>query len=153
MPSVREYMDPDPVTVSPEATLEEVARAIGENELPGVPVVNAVGRVVGYVSENDLVISDDEGDLHIPHYIELFGGLIPLEPVHRFRERMKKAVATTADQMMTADPRTVGPDDDVREAAHAIVESGHNRIPVVEHGLLVGVISRADVVRALEASR
>jgi CBS domain-containing protein len=105
------------------------------------------------VSENDLVISDDQGDLHIPHYIELFGGLVFLEPFRRFEQRLKKAVATTADQMMTADPRTVGPDDDVHEAAHAIVESGHNRIPVVEGGRLVGVISRADVVRALEAAR
>jgi CBS domain-containing protein len=153
MPTVREYMDADPVTVAPQATLEEVARTIGENELPGVPVIDADGSVVGIVSENDLVISDDEGDLHIPHYIELFGGLVFLEPFRRFEQRLKKAVATTADQMMTADPRTVGPDDDVHEAAHAIVESGHNRIPVVEGGRLVGVISRADVVRALEASR
>src|SRR4051794_33966190 len=153
MALVREYMDTDPVMVAPGASLEEVARAIGENELPGVPVVDDDGRVVGIVSENDLVISDDEGDLHIPHYIELFGGLVFLEPFRRFEQRLKKAVASSAEQMMTADPRTVGPDDDVHEAAHAIVESGHNRIPVVDAGRLVGVISRADVVRALEASR
>jgi CBS domain-containing protein len=153
MTTVREYMDAEPVTVAPETTLEEVARVIGENELPGVPVVDGAGNVVGIVSENDLVISDDEGDLHIPHYVELFGGLIFLEPFRRFEARLKKAVATTAEQMMTADPRTVGPDDDVHEAAHAIVESGHNRIPVVEGGRLVGVISRADVVRALAAGR
>ena len=153
MATVRDYMDPDPTTVTPDASLEEVARVIGEGELPGVPVVDADRRVVGIVSENDLVISDDEGDLHIPHYIELFGGLVFLEPFRRFEQRLKKAVATTAEQMMTADPRTVAPDDDVHEAAHAIVESGHNRIPVVEDGRLVGVISRADVVRALEAGR
>jgi CBS domain-containing protein len=153
MTTVREYMDTDPQTVTPETTLEEVARVIGENELPGVPVVDGENRVVGIVSENDLVISDDEGDLHIPHYIELFGGLVFLEPFRRFEQRLKKAVATTAEQMMTADPRTVGPDEDVHEAAHAIVESGHNRIPVVEGGRLVGVISRADVVRALAAGR
>jgi CBS domain-containing protein len=153
MAMVREYMDVDPATVAPDTSLEEVARVIGENELPGVPVVDAEGRVVGIVSENDLVISDEEGDLHIPHYVELFGGLIFLEPFRRFEARLKKAVATTAEQMMTADPRTVGPDDDVHEAAHAIVESGHNRIPVVDGGRLVGVISRADVVRALAAGR
>ena len=153
MATVREYMDVDPITVTPGSSLEEVARVIGENELPGVPVVDGEQRVVGIVSENDLVISDEEGDLHIPHYIELFGGLVFLEPFRRFEQRLKKAVATTAEQMMTADPRTVGPDDEVQEAAHAIVESGHNRIPVVEGGRLVGVISRADVVRALAAGR
>jgi CBS domain-containing protein len=153
MATVREYMDPDPPTVTPDATVEEVARLLGENELPGVAVVDADGRVVGVVTENDLVIGDEEGDLHIPHYIELFGGLVFLEPFRRFEQRMKKAVAATAEQMMTADPRTVGPDDDVHEAAHVIVETGHNRIPVVEGGRLVGVISRADVVRALAAGQ
>lgn len=153
MASVREYMDTDPPTVGPAATVEEVARLLGENELPGVTVVDGDRRVVGVVTENDLVIGDDEGDLHIPHYIELFGGLVFLEPFRRFEQRLKKAVAATAEQMMTADPRTVGPDDEIDEAAHVIVETGHNRIPVVEDGRLVGVISRADVVRALAAAR
>jgi CBS domain-containing protein len=153
MPTVREYMDPDPATVSPDASLEDVARLMGENELPGVPVVDGSGNVLGVVSENDLVIGDEEGDLHIPHYIELFGGLVFLEPFRRFEQRLKKAVAATAEEMMTADPRTVGPDDDVQDAAHVIVETGHNRIPVVEGGRLVGVISRADVVRAIAAGR
>ncbi len=153
MPTVREYMDGDPVTVGPDATLEEVARTLGVRELHAAPVVDADRRVVGIVTENDLVIADEEGDLHIPHYIELFGGLVFLEPARRFEKRLKKAVAATASQMMTADPATVGPDDDVHDAAHVIVETGHNRIPVVEDGRLVGVISRADVVRALAADR
>jgi CBS domain-containing protein len=151
--AVREYMDSDPVTVRPDASVEEVARVLGENELHGVPVTTEDGKVVGIVTENDLVIGDDEGDLHIPAYVELFGGLIFLEPFRRFEQRMKKAVAATAEQMMTADPRTVAPDDDVHEAAHVIVETGHNRIPVVADGRLAGVISRADVVRALAAGQ
>jgi CBS domain-containing protein len=151
--AVREYMDAEPVTVRPDASVEDVARVLGENELHGVPVTDDDGAVVGIVTENDLVIGDQEGDLHIPAYVELFGGLIFLEPFRRFEARMKKAVAATAAQMMTADPRTVGPDDDVNDAAHVIVETGHNRIPVVEGGRLVGVISRADVVRALADGR
>ena len=153
MPTVREYMDDDPATVTPDTKAEDVARLLGEHELHGVPVVNEAGRCVGIVTENDLVIGDDEGDLHIPHYIELFGGLVFLEPFRRFEQRLKKAVASTAEQMMTAEPRTVGPDDAVEDAAHVIVETGHNRIPVVEGERLVGVISRADVVRALAAAR
>jgi CBS domain-containing protein len=51
--------------------------------------------------------------------------------------------------MMTADPTTVEPGADVHEAGRLISSSGHNRLPVVEHGRLVGVITRADVLRAL----
>src|ERR671932_1118155 len=153
MATVREYMDAEPITVAPDASGEAVARVLGEHELHGVPVVDGDGRVVGIVTENDLVIGDEEGDLHIPHYIELFGGLVFLEPFRRFEQRLRKAVAARASEMMTANPRTVGPDADVHEAARVIVETGHNRIPVVEGGRLVGVISRADVVRALANAR
>ena len=153
MATVRDYMDANPVTVTPEATVEDVARTLGEHDLHGVPVVGPDGAVVGMVTESDLVITDEQGDLHVPHYVELFGGLIPIPPFRDVEARLKKAVAATAAEMMTADPATVGPDDDVHEAAHVIVETGHNRIPVVEGGRLVGVISRADVVRALAADR
>jgi CBS domain-containing protein len=149
MPTVREYMDDDPATVRPETRAEDVARLLGEHELHGVPVVNEAGRCVGIVTENDLVMADEEGDLHIPHYIELFGGLVFLEPVRGFERRLRKAMAATAKDLMTADPTTIGPDEDVHAAAKVISESGHNRLPVVEHGRLVGVITRADVLRAL----
>ena len=149
MPTVREYMDDDPATVKPDTKAEDVARLLGEHELHGVPVVNEAGRAVGIVTENDLVLADEEGDLHIPHYIELFGGLVFLESVKGFEKRLKKAVAATAKDMMTADPTTIDVDADVHEAGRVISSSGHNRLPVVEHGRLVGVITRADVLRAL----
>jgi CBS domain-containing protein len=149
MPTVREYMDDDPATVTPDTKAEDVARLIGEHELHGVPVVNEAGRAIGIVTENDLVMADEEGDLHIPHYIELFGGLVFLEPVRGFEKRLKKAMAATARDLMTEDPTTIGPDADVHEAGRVISSSGHNRLPVVEHGRLVGVITRADVLRAL----
>ena len=144
-------MDADPATVKLDTSVEDVARLLGTHELHGVPVVNEAGRCVGIVTENDLVMADEEGDLHIPHYIELFGGLVFLEPVRGFERRLKKAIAATVKDMMTADPTTIGPDEDVHAAARVISESGHNRLPVVEHGRLVGVITRADVLRALTA--
>jgi CBS domain-containing protein len=149
MPKVREYMDDDPATVKLDTKAEDVARLLGEHELHGVPVVNEAGRCVGIVTENDLVMADEEGDLHIPHYVQLFGGLVFLESVKGFEKRLKKAVAATAEDMMTEDPTTIDPDADVHDAGRLISSSGHNRLPVVEHGRLVGVITRADVLRAL----
>jgi CBS domain-containing protein len=149
MPKVREYMDDDPATVKLDTKAEDVARLLGEHELHGVPVVNEAGRCVGIVTENDLVMADEEGDLHIPHYVQLFGGLVFLESVKGFEKRLKKAVAATAKDMMTEDPTTIDPDADVHDAGRLISSSGHNRLPVVEHGRLVGVITRADVLRAL----
>lgn len=147
---VREVMSPDPLTVTPETGVEELVRLLGENDLPGVPVVNAAGHCVGMVTESDLVITDEEGDdLHIPHYIELMGGLIPLEPLRKFEERLKKAAAATVGDMMTTPAVSVEADDPTRKAARLIAESGHNRLPVEDDGHLVGIVTRADVLRAL----
>jgi len=149
--AVRDIMDPDPVTVRPDTPVEEVVRTLRQHELPGLPVVEEDGRCVGIVTEADLVLPDDEGDFHIPHYINLFGGTVFLEPLSRFEGRLRKAFASQAADMMTRDPDTVAPDTDVREAARLIHESGHNRLPVVEDGRLVGVVTRVDVLGALAA--
>jgi CBS domain-containing protein len=149
---VRQIMTQDPVTVAPETTVEEVVRTMRSHELPGLPVVEADGSLAGIVTESDLVIADDEGDLHIPHYVELFGGMVFLpESVRRFEERFHKAAASTAAEMMTADPVTVEADDSTRKAARLIADSGHNRLPVLDGGRLVGVVTRVDVLGALAA--
>ena len=59
-------------------------------------MVDGDGRCVGIVTEADLVLPDDEGDLHIPHYVNLFGGMVFLEPLSRFEERLRKAFASKA---------------------------------------------------------
>jgi CBS domain-containing protein len=148
---IREIMDSSPATVAPDASVEEVVAALREHQLPGLPVVDADGRCVGIVTEADLILPDDDGDLHIPHYVNLFGGTVFLEPLSRFETRLRKAFAATAADMMSSDPDTVAPDTTVRDAARLIHESGHNRLPVVEDGRLVGVVTRVDVLGALAA--
>ena len=151
MPTVRDIMAPNPPTVHPETPVEEVIELLRRHELPGVPVVDGEGRVVGMVTEADLVLPDDQGDLHLPHYINLFGGTVFLEPLGRFEGRLRKAFASNAADMMSADPDTVAPDTDVKDAARLVHDSGHNRLPVVEDGRLVGVVTRLDLLGALAA--
>ena len=149
--SVREIMDSDPATVEPDASVEDVVRLLDDNELPGVPVVGESGELLGIITEADLVLPDDQGDLHLPHYINLFGGTVFLEPLSRFEERLRKAFAATARDLMSEDPDTVDPNTTVQEAGRRIHETGHNRLPVVEDGRLVGVVTRVDVLGALTA--
>jgi CBS domain-containing protein len=151
--TVRDIMDADPVTVEPGDDVETVVRLMRNHELPGVPVVNEGGRCVGIVTEADLVIADEQGDLHIPHYIELFGGVVFLEPLRRYEARLKKAFASSVSELMTEDPVTIEADASVKEAGRLIVRRGHNRLPVVEHGRLVGVVTRVDVLEALTRDR
>ncbi len=151
MATVAEIMERDPVTVTPQDEVETLLHLLRKHELPGVAVVNEAGRCVGIVTESDLVLSEEDADLHLPHYISLFGGVVFLESLKRFEGRLKKAFASTVEDMMTADPVTIDSDATVEDAARVIAERKHNRLPVVEHGRLVGVLTRVDVLDALTA--
>jgi CBS domain-containing protein len=148
---VREIMDEVP-TVGPHTPVEQVIRLLRDEELPGVPVVNEGGRCIGIVTESDLVISEDGLELKLPHHLDLFGAVVWLEPFSHFEERLRKAMATEVQDVMTRDPVTVDADASVGEAARIIVERGHNHVPVVEHGRLVGVVTRVSVLDALSSA-
>jgi CBS domain-containing protein len=148
-PIVADIMDRDPVTVSPRADIPTLIKLLQEHELPGVPVVGEDGTLLGIVTESDLVLRGDDESLHLPHYIQLFGGVVFLEPLQHLEDKLRKAVASSVEEMMTADVETIPPDATVHEAAQLISHSGHNRIPVVEGEKLVGVITRVDALDAL----
>ncbi len=149
MATVADIMDREPVKVGPDEPIERVIALLKEHELPGVPVVNEGGRCIGIITEADLILAGEDADLHLPHYIELFGGIVFLEPLKKFETRLRKAFAATARDMMTEDPDTIEATASVREAARMIADSGHNRLPVTEHGRLAGVVTRVDVLDAL----
>jgi CBS domain-containing protein len=149
-PTVADIMERDAPSVPLDAGVEEVVALFKDKDVPALPVVNEGGRCVGIVTEKDLVIADEDGDLHIPHYIELFGGLVFFPPELRiFERRLKKASAARVSDLMSQPPVTVEPETTVHEAAHIIVERGHSRLPVVEHGRYIGLVTRADVLAAL----
>jgi CBS domain-containing protein len=149
--TVRDIMETDVPSVYPEDPIEQVVATMRRHELPGVPVINEGGRCVGIITEADLIMAGEENDLHLPHYIELFGGIVFLESTKKFEERLRKALGSMASDVMTEDPITIHPDATVSEAAREIARHKHNRLPVVEHGRLVGVVTRIDVLDALTA--
>ena len=150
MATVADIMERDPVAVRLDDDVESVIRVLRENELPGVPVVDDSGKVVGIITENDLILRDEQADLHLPHHLDIMGGVIYLESMKHFEQRIKKAFASKAEDMMTADPIIVTPDSPVDDAAELIAENKHNRLPVVDDdGRLVGVVTRLDVLDAI----
>lgn len=143
-------MHRDAVAVHPEDDVESLLRLMREHELPSVAVVDGYNRVVGIVTEADLVIREEDADLHLPHHIDLLGGVIFLEPIKHYEERLRRAFAATVGEMMTPDPVTVTPEDSARHAARIIATQHHNRLPVVDgDGRLLGIVTRADVLEAL----
>ena len=146
---VADIMDRDVVTVAPDDDVETLIRLLREHELPGVPVTEDDQHLVGIVTESDLILRGEDSEVHLPHYIELFGGVVFLEPLQHLEDKIRKAFATKVRDMMTADVETISSDASVEEAARLISRSGHNRLPVTAGDRLIGVVTRVDCLAAL----
>ena len=146
-PRVADVMERDVVTVRPDMGVKEFAELLREKKIGGTPVVDEEGRLVGIVTEGDLMALD--ADLHFPHYIQFLDSLIYLESTKKFEERLKKAVAATVADIMTDDVKTVRPDDPVRKVATLMTDHRFDRVPVEEGGRVVGIVTRHDVLKVL----
>lgn len=125
LPLVREYMDHFANTLRPETDIFDAVDFLLERRVTGAPVVDAAGRLVGIISEKDCLRLLAEGLAHdTPH-------------------------GTVADYM-TRDVTTVRSDMDVYYAAGIFLRGQFRRLPVVEDGLVVGAITRFDILRAIK---
>ena len=137
---VQEVMSRDVVTVTPETPLKEVARKLIELRISGMPVVGPGGSVVGVVSEADVLAKER---------IEYEDGGAIARLIHRPDPAQKaKLAARVAGEAMTSPAITVEPYWTVPTVAQMMLEHGINRLPVVRRGRLVGIVTRADLVRA-----
>ena len=143
MLTIHDVMSRPALTVQPETPLKDVARLLVEHRISGLPVVDRDGRVVGVISEADLLLKE-QGPAAVPHrHLERLFGESPAT-----RLRLAKVEATTAGEAMSSPAVTITGDRPIAEAAGLMTRGGINRLPVVEDGVLVGVVSRADLVRA-----
>ena len=136
------------VTVSPELPVHDLAVLLSERKISAVPVVKH-GRLVGIVSEADLMhrheIGTDGALSHEPLWLRLFA-------VDRSSDRYVKSHARLVRDIMTREVVTVAPDTPLAEVSSLLEKQGIKRVPVVRGDSLVGIVSRADLVRTL-ASR
>jgi CBS domain-containing protein len=154
MKTAAEIMDAEIPTVSPDADARAAIELLAKTDLGAIPVVDAERRVVGIVTESDLILSDEESDLHLPHYLNIMGGVVFIGSMKGFEERLNKAFATKVSELMTADPVVARADEGADAVAKAIADRHHNHLPVVDgDDRLVGLVTRADALAALVADQ
>jgi CBS domain-containing protein len=150
MKTAAEIMDPDVPSVTREEDAKKAIDLLAQTDLGAIPVVDSESKVVGIVSESDLVLSEEESDLHLPHYLNIMGGIVFIGSMKGFDEKLEKAFATNVRDLMTADPVAVTTDEGADSVAKKIADTHHNHLPVVDgEGRLAGMVTRADALAAL----
>jgi CBS domain-containing protein len=139
---VRDLMTERVLSIGPEAPIKDVARILVEHRISGLPVCDVEGHVLGVVSEGDILYKE-----HDPEDGHRGGPLSWIVEGSPAGETVK-AAALTAAKAMTAPAITVAPYESVAEAARLMCERGVNRLPVVKDEKLIGIVTRADLVRA-----
>lgn len=141
--TIQSIMTTNVITVQETAPLSEVARIIVAHHLSGVPVVDDTGRMVGIISERDVL-----REMH-PLFYHLMDSPTP-NLAHSARDEGFEDISQVkTGSVMTREVQTIAPDTSLMEAAALMFLWHIRRLPVVEDGQLVGIVSQGDVYQAI----
>jgi CBS domain-containing protein len=142
-----DIMRKDIPAVRPETTVEELGRLFMEERATGLPVVDKDGKLLGIVTENDLISQNKQ--FHIPTLLRLFDAFIPLEGFKVVEKEIRKMSATIVSDLYTRELITVGEDATLDEIATIMTEKKVHHIPVLKGDELVGIIEQHDVIKGI----
>lgn len=147
MLTVKDIMTRDVCVVHEDTDLKDLAALFVEHNYKTLPVVDAAGRLVGVVSQTDLIEQDKP--LHIPTVISLFDWVLYLESPKVFTDEVRKVSARKVGEICAREVVTCTPDTPVEEVASLMVEHKIHLLPVLDGERLVGVVARFDLIRSL----
>ncbi|HZK44404.1 MAG TPA: CBS domain-containing protein [Syntrophomonadaceae bacterium] len=143
----KDIMTKDVITVKANTKVEAVTALLVDNKISGIPVVDDDNRIIGIVTEKDLIIKASE--LKVPFYVTLFDSIIFLDNPIRFNKDIKKFVASEVLDAMTTDVLVVEEDAKISKVVEIMQKKRINRVPVVRNGKLVGIITRNDILKSM----
>jgi len=147
MKKAQDIMTTKVLTVTPETSVGELARLLTENNINGVPVIDEEDKLLGVVTENDLIFQ--KKNVHIPTVINILDSVIYLESPDKMKEEMQKITGTSVADIYSRKIRTVSTTTPVAEIATLMAEKNIHTIPVVEGDKLVGIIGKRDIIKTI----
>ena len=149
---VRDVMNAGPVAIQATEAVSDAVRLLRTNDISGMPVLEG-DRLVGVVSESDLLrmlSAEREGGLWLPSPLEILE--VPIRDLIRWEKLQagaEEAGTKRVSEVMTKKVFTSSPDDSIDKAASMMVRHRINRLPVLEEGKLVGILTRGDIISGL----
>jgi CBS domain-containing protein len=152
---IQDAMEKEVIKFQVDDRIVDVAGSLRENKISGAPVVNKEGKVVGIISEGDIMRLLEVHSPHIRLILPAPLDLIELPVRMKYEmdeiaEDMNKAASLLIGEIMTKKVLTINPDDDISDAAQLMDTHDVKRLPVVDaDGNMVGIITRGDIIGAM----
>ncbi len=144
----KDVMTSDVIAVKKDTRIEEIAKIFLQKRIGGVPVIDEENKVVGIVSETDIM--QKEKHIHVPSFITILQGVVFLENVKELEKDIKKIAAYKASEIMSEEVLRVYEEDNLEDVANLMIQKSINRVPVVDHeNVLKGIICRYDIIKAM----
>ncbi|AVH62648.1 phosphoribulokinase [Nostoc sp. 'Peltigera membranacea cyanobiont' 213] len=150
--TVADVMSRDPIVVYAETPLKEAIQILAERHISGLPVVDDVGKLVGIISETDLMWQ--ETGVTPPAYIMFLDSVIYLKNPATYERDLHKALGQTVGEVMSKNPIAISSDKTLKQAATIMHDRSIHRLPVIEGtDRVIGILTRGDIIRAMAASQ
>jgi len=147
MKTASDIMTQDVVTVNKNQPIGDLSKIFIENNFNGVPVLDNTGKVVGVVTQGDLI--EQNKNLHIPTIIALFDAVLFLESEKKFEDDLKKLTGSKIEDIYHKNLITVSPDTDLNEIITLMAEKDIHTIPVLDGDKLIGIIGKRNIIREM----
>jgi len=135
------------LTITPDMGVDELARLFTRKHISGAVVVNKKGKLLGVVTESDLIAK--EKNLHLPTVVSIFDAVIYLESSEHFKDELQRMLASQVEDIYSRDPITIIADTNLADIATLMTEDGVHFLPVMENGHVAGVVTKREVIEAL----
>ncbi|NLV98105.1 MAG: CBS domain-containing protein [Desulfovibrionales bacterium] len=147
MRTAKDIMTTKVITIGPEADVVDAARLFLETKVNGLPVVDGHGKLVGILCQSDLVRM--QKTLPLPSLFTLLDGFVPLSSTALLEAEVKRIAASKVADAMTSKVTTIAPDMGIDKISALMVDKKFHTLPVLDNGILVGVVGKKDILKTL----
>lgn len=155
MATVKEYMNEDVLALRESMTLQEATEFLLRNSVSGAPVLDEENNLAGFITERDIIsrVKENFASSGLPMHLSLFDAVFLYDPVEidrdRFEKESRRIGETPVKEVMWKKVITVKSDDNIEIALYYLSKYRINRMPVVDDGKIVGIISRKDILDSI----
>ncbi|MBM9614196.1 CBS domain-containing protein [Desulfobulbus rhabdoformis] len=147
MLKARDIMTQDVITVNPQTSVRELAALLLEKKISGAPVVDEADKVVGVVTESDLIFQNKK--VHLPTAVAILDAFVFLESTEKTEKEIKKMAGYKVGDICSQDLVSVTPETELDELATMMAEKKIHTLPVLDGDQLVGIIGKSDIIRTI----